>query len=97
MKKLLLVTVSLLFSMGLMSQNICNIKGKVINRPKSKIIFVAPMNLDFRVNEPTIINISEDGTFDCSIEFEDSELYSLTFKEEYSRGYVETYSLYVRK
>lgn len=69
-----------------MSQNRCLIKGKVIDRPLSKVLWIHPINSDFRVVKPIQVAIDQDGSFSSVIDFGVSELYSITFKDEVLKG-----------
>lgn len=69
-----------------MAQKSCVIRGRVIDRPESKELWVAPANSDSRVVEPTKVKVGDDGTFSLSIPFEKSEIYSITFKDEITKG-----------
>ncbi len=86
MNKLLLTLLALAISIGAMAQNKCLLKGRVIDRPQSKILWASPHNVDIRVIDPVEVQIAEDGTFSGTIEFDESELYTLSFKDEIQRG-----------
>ncbi len=66
---------------------VCIINGVVKDRPDSKTIYVAPFDTDFRATQNyKIVQIVQDGTFTDTIPFEHSQMYSITFEDEYQRG-----------
>ncbi len=89
MKKILLFALcaGLLSSCGEPKPKVCIINGKVIDRPDSKMVYIAPDNTDFRVgNDYTTVQITPEGTFTDTIEFEHSVGYEITFVDEYQNG-----------
>lgn len=73
------------------AQKVCKIEGQIINRPKDKILLLAPKGTDYRVSKPIEIKINNDGTFSYSLNFEYPELYTLVFKSEYDNSAWYTY------
>ncbi len=85
--------ISLLFLVALVALScttepkVCIISGKVVDRPQSKVVYIAPESADFRVSEDySKVQIAEDGTFRDTIEFQHSEIYNIVFEDEYQRG-----------
>lgn len=73
------------FSTNILAQGVCTINGIVKNRPQSKVLYLAPVNTDFRVNDYTCVPIV-DSAFSYSFPVEQAQEYSLIFEDEYNKG-----------
>ncbi|MFI3267468.1 MAG: TlpA disulfide reductase family protein [Rikenellaceae bacterium] len=67
-------------------QKSCTIEGTVVDYLEAKILWLAPSNSDYRISPPIDIPVNEDGSFSYTLEFNESELYSIVFKKDVVGG-----------
>lgn len=85
MKKQIILTVFGFSALSILAQTECKIKGKIIDRPESKNLYLQPLLTDPRTTDKITIPIIN-GEFEYTFHTKNPEAYEFIFDDEWKKG-----------
>lgn len=86
MKKQIILAVLGFSALSILAQTECKIKGKVIDRPESKKLYLLPLLSDPRTTDKITIPIIN-NEFEYTFQTKNPEAYEFIFEDELNKGY----------
>ncbi|MGL5773575.1 MAG: DUF4369 domain-containing protein, partial [Bacteroidales bacterium] len=85
MKKQIILTIFGFSALSILAQTECKIKGKVIDRPESKNLYLQPLLSDPRTTDKITIPIIN-NEFEYTFQTKNPEAYEFIFEDEWKNG-----------